>query len=134
MCIDASCSDMQPCTHVIRVTQPDDTTNQSTHTALLDLPHLPLAIMKVYIFPSLANKSLLSLSHFCDNGYVVQLTAKLIHLQHPTNPSKSLFGDSDRATGMWLIDITSNTDDAIVGDQPHHLGNSVYEYIKSKTS
>jgi len=76
----------------------------------------------------------LFLEQFCDNGYVVQLTAKVIHLQHPTDPSKSLFGNRDRATGMCLIDITSDTNDVIIGDQPHHLSNIVYEYTKAKTS
>merc|ERR1740124_885764 len=50
-----------------------------------DATHLPLAIRKIYIFPSLSNNSVLYLGQFYDNGYVVQLKATLIYLQHPND-------------------------------------------------
>ena len=41
---------------------------QATHTAKLDIPHLPQDARKAHIFPQLASGSLLSIGQLCDHG------------------------------------------------------------------
>ena len=91
----------------ICVQQPDGTVMQSSHTSLLALPELPLAMRKIHIFPQMHNKALLSLGNFCDNEYEIKLIKQRVCITHYTNPSLSLYGNRDEHTGIWTVDITS---------------------------
>ena len=91
----------------ISVIQPDGSTMQSSHTALIDAPHLPLAVRQAHIFPSMRNKALLSLGQFCDNGYDVALSQSSIHIIHHHDSSLSLHGTRDPSNGMWIVDISA---------------------------
>ena len=42
---------------------------QSTHTALLPFPQLPLAARRAHVFPALPEKALLSIGQFCDSKF-----------------------------------------------------------------
>ena len=86
--------------------QPDGTTMQSSHTALLSAPHLPIAVRRAHIFPQMRNKALLSLGQFCDNKYDVELTASTINIIHHHDASMSLSGSRDHSNGMWTINIS----------------------------
>ena len=48
----------------ISVIQPNGSIMWSSHTALMDAPHLPLAVRKVHIPPTMKNKALVSPGHF----------------------------------------------------------------------
>ena len=91
----------------ISVIQPDGSIMQSSHTALIDAPHLPLAVRQAHIFPSMRNKVLLSLGQFCDNGYDVALSQSDIHIIHHHDCSLSLHGTRDPSNGMWIVDISA---------------------------
>lgn len=62
-------TNVKTATHPIKVTQPDGTTNLSTHTCDLDLPELPIhARTNSHIIPGFANASLLSVRRLVDAG------------------------------------------------------------------
>ena len=81
---------------------------QSSHTALIDAPHLPLVVRKAHIFPTMKNKALLSLGKFHDNGYEVALAKSAIHIIHQHEASLSLHGTWEPSNGMWIVDISTN--------------------------
>ena len=59
---------VRPTTDGISVLIPNGDHMLSTHTAELDLPHLPHQAKQVHLFPSLASGSLLSIGKLCDAG------------------------------------------------------------------
>jgi hypothetical protein len=78
---------------------PDGSVIISTHTALLDLPHLSLAARRAHIFPLLANSALLSITQFCDNGVEAHFDASHVRIMQGT--TIVLQGDRDSNTGLW---------------------------------
>jgi len=76
-------ANIEPALHPITVTLPAGTTATSTHTALLNLPQLPLAARKVHLFPDFVG-SLLSICILCDHG----MTAVYTHPRPSPSPTK----------------------------------------------
>jgi len=70
------------------------------------------------------NKSLLSIAHFCDNGYNAIFTKHSLLLQH--NIFQKIFQST--TTGMWLIDLHA---EAI---QPVPTSNHVEESFRHTNS
>jgi hypothetical protein len=59
---------VKPATQPIAVQLPNGEHIWSSHTALLDIPALPLAARVAHIFPKLTSASLLSIGLLCDHG------------------------------------------------------------------
>ena len=130
MCVNAPVTQVKQCKHGISVIQPDGQKMTATHTALINMPHLPVAVRKVHLFPDLQNKSLLSLGQFCDNGYEIQLTQTSIHIKNTTDPSLSLTGSRAGPNSMWMINLlppTINTTNRTIQQM-----NNVYEVSKQR--
>ena len=130
MCVNAPVTQVKQCKHGISVIQPDGQKMTATHTALINIPHLPAAVRKVHLFPELQNKSLLSLGQFCDNGYEIQLTQTAIHIKNTTDPSLSLTGSRAGPNSMWMINLlppTNNTTNRTIQQM-----NNVYEVNKQR--
>ena len=66
---DKPCVNKVPIEQGISVRLPNGETLQSTHTALLPFPQLPLAARRAHVFPALQNKSLLSICQLCDSNF-----------------------------------------------------------------
>ena len=58
----------------IYVLLPNNDRITSTHTANLNLPHLPDPTKSVHLFPPLATGSLISVGQLCDHGYTATFT------------------------------------------------------------
>lgn len=95
------CTDIQPITDGSTVHLPDGHTMRSTHTAPLQIPHLPPSECKAHIFPQLANNSLISISQLCGNGCMATFTHDkvTIHYQH----IPILHGYHNYTTGLWYF-------------------------------
>ena len=114
---------MKICAPGITVKLPNNKTTSATHTALIDIPNIPLAARKCHIFPDMDNKALLSIAQFCDNGYHAIFTPTHLTLEHQKDPQQTLQGTRDTLTGMWSINLNptkNGTQDTEVLHQ-HHI-------------
>jgi hypothetical protein len=102
--MDSPCTNLQPVSHGIFVMLPNGDRIQSTHTALLPLPQLPLAARHAHIFPALRNRALLSIGQFCDSGFEAIFTANHVTLRR--NVIVELRGDRDHNNGLWNIRLS----------------------------
>ena len=82
---------------------------EATHTALLDMPHIPTNARQYHLFPDMGSKALLSIAQFVDNGYKAILTTQALHMVHEPNPSMSFEGTRDSVTRMWTINLNNIT-------------------------
>ena len=80
---------------------------QSTHTAYLDLPSLPLAARLVHIVPALHTQSLISLGQLCDAGCQVHLERAIINIT--LNDEIVLTGTRTPSTGLWHLNMSEPT-------------------------
>ena len=79
----------------------------STHTALLDIPTLPLEARKAHIFPDLHNSALILIGQFCDNGFEAKFNRQEVQILQ--NNHIVLRGPRDEQTGLWLIHLAPPT-------------------------
>jgi len=116
----------------ISVIQPDGSIMQSSHTALMDAPHLPLAVRKGHIFPIMKNKALLSLGQFYDNGYEVALKNPPSTLSTSiTLPFLSMVpGILPTACGLWTF--PSMLSSHLIHSSTAPQVNNVYELNKNR--
>jgi hypothetical protein len=77
---DSPCVEKNATTLGINVRLPNGCIITSTHTALLDLPALPLAARQAHLFPDLCNSALLSISQFCDHGFEARFNSKTVRI------------------------------------------------------
>jgi hypothetical protein len=103
--MDSPCTNLQPVSHGIFVMLPNGDRIQSTHTALLPLPQLPLAARHAHIFLALRNRALLSIGQFCDIGFEAIFTANHVTLRR--NGIGELCGDHDHNSGLWNIRLSN---------------------------
>ena len=68
---------------------------QSTHTALLPFPQLPLAAQRAHVFPALQNKALLLIGQFCDSNFTVVFHDSQVQLR---NDNTTITGQRDPST------------------------------------
>ena len=106
---------------------------QASHTAKLDIKHLPEAVRHAHLFEEMHNKCLLSLGQFCDNGYEVHLTEHEIFITHMMDAALSLKGHRDPYSKMWTVNITDQSCKTEARVQTTRLmANNVYEYKKKQ--
>ena len=112
---DAPCDNKIPTTNGIRVGIPDGTSMRSSHTANLNLDHIPLvfppAALRATVFPALKQQSLLSLGQFCDNGFITILTktnAYLIKHDNSIIKDATTIGVRNSTNGLWDVNLTQN--------------------------
>ena len=70
------CINTLPCHENMQINLPNKKIITPTHTAYLNLPNIPRAALKTYLFPDIPNKILLSLSQFYDHGYKIIFDSK----------------------------------------------------------
>jgi hypothetical protein len=94
---------------------------ESSHTAELDIPELNAVTYKAHVFPGMANHSLLSVVHLCDEGYIVTLKQASVTICD-SEKSQILNGPRHLNTGLWRINL-KQTNNHI----PEPISNNVYE-------
>ena len=94
---------LTPTKHGIIVELPNGSIIQATHTALLDLPSLPLAARTAHIFPDLKNGSLLSIGEMCDHGLTAQYTKHTVNIFNGSH--LVLSGTRSPHSRLWLINL-----------------------------
>jgi hypothetical protein len=124
--VDSPCLNKTPTSNGLRVLLPDGSTIQATHTALLDMPDLPIAARQGHIFPQLKHNALISISQFCDHGCTALFTSTDVQIL--VNSTTIICGSRQPATGLWTIDLDNqpkspSSHERILG----HAANSVYE-------
>ena len=67
--IQSECIDKRPTMEGVKVKLPDGGIITSTHTALLNLPQLPMKARRAHIFPDIKH-SLISINMLCEEGYM----------------------------------------------------------------
>ena len=75
---------------------------QSTHTALLPFPLLPLAARRAHVFPEPQNKALLSIGQFYDINFTAVFHDGQVQL---SNDNTTITGQRDPITGLYYIDL-----------------------------
>ena len=100
---------------------PNGSTIQASHTALLNLPQLPIEARRAHIFPDLNNSALVSIGQFCDNQCEAIFNKRQVKIINQHNEIV-LTGPRDPITGLWTIDLNPTPQSA----------NSVYEQRKQQ--
>jgi hypothetical protein len=122
-----------PCLNTVKsrtpltVRLPNGATTESSHTTELEIPELNTAASKAHDFPGMANHSLLSVGHLCDEGYIVtfkQDTAKICD----SGNSQILSGPRDLNTGLWRINSRQTNN-----HKSDPIANNVYEIRSTGT-
>ena len=98
------------------VALPDDTTMQATHSGILNIPQLPLKAKIAYKFPSI-KKSLVSISDLCNEGGSATFTKHNVYIYY--NCKIILKGFRDKTTGLWLLPLSLNHDQAMNYNPSH---------------
>ena len=75
---------------------------QSTHTALLPFPQLPLAARRAHVLLALQNKALLSICQFCDSNFTAVFRKGQVKL---SNEDNTITVKRDSSTGLYYIDL-----------------------------
>ena len=99
---------------------------QSTHTALLPFPQLPLAARRAHVFPEFQNKALLSIGQFCDSNFTAILHDGQVKL---SNDDTTITGQLDPSTGIYYIDLPEPL--PVAPQELHPFACSAYE-MKTK--
>ena len=76
-------TNLRPTPAPVTVTLPDGSTATSTHTGLLNLPHLPLAARTCHLFPAFRG-SLISIGQLTDHGLVATFDATSTTISTPS--------------------------------------------------
>jgi hypothetical protein len=124
--VDSLCLNKTPTSNGLRVLLPDGSTIQATHTALLDMPNLPIAARQAHIFPQLKHNALISISQFYDHGCTALFTSTDVQIL--VNSTTIIRGSRQPTTGLWTIDLDNQpqsptSNERILG----YVANSVYE-------
>jgi hypothetical protein len=93
----------RPATNPIAIHNPNGTIMYSTHTAELDIPHLPPAMHQVHIIPNLASHTLLSIGQMCDTGCAVTFNATTVTVTYQNR--LILQGTRTATTRLWHFDL-----------------------------
>ena len=98
-------TDMKVADPPIEVILPDGSEIQSTHTALLNIPSLPIKAREAHLFPTLSSGSLISMGLFCDQGCEVKFTAAKVVVER--DGATVVTGLQCPSTRLWNLDIPS---------------------------
>ena len=101
---DGPYTDLQPAAPGIAVRLPDSCLMHSSHTAVLNLPSLPIAARTAHIFPALASGSLLSIGLLCDHGCHATFTATTVTVTHH-GVIIATGARSHTTNGLWRIHL-----------------------------
>jgi hypothetical protein len=82
---------------------------------------LNAAASKAHVFPGMANHSLLSVVHLCDERYIVTFKHNEVTICDSAN-SQILSGPRDLNTGLWRINLKQTNN-----HKPEPIANKVYE-------
>jgi hypothetical protein len=96
-------------------------TMESSHTSELDIPELNAAASKAHVLPGMANHSLLSVGHLCNEGYIVTFKNALVTVCN-SQKFQIMSGPRDLNTGLWRINLRQDNQQI---HQP--VANNVYE-------
>jgi hypothetical protein len=99
-----------PANPAIHVTLPSGQSIQSTHTAELDIPHLPRDARTCHVFPDLTAGSLLSVGVLTDHGCQVLFDKEQVTIFR--GPQVILKGRREANTCLWTINLTGPPTDA----------------------
>jgi hypothetical protein len=88
----------------LTVRLPNGATMESTHTAALDIPELNKAASIEHVYPGMANNSLLSVGHICNEGYTVTFRIESVTIYN-SQGIQILRGAPDLDTGLWRINL-----------------------------
>jgi hypothetical protein len=111
----------------ITVRLPNRATVESSPTAELEVPELNATASKAHVLPGMANHSLLSVGHLCEEGYIVTFNNASVTVCN-YQKSQILRGPQDLHTGLWRINLRRNNQ---LIHQP--IANNVYELRSTGT-
>jgi hypothetical protein len=95
----------RPAANPITIHNPNGTIMYSTHTAELDIPHLPPAACQVHIVPDLASHTLLSIGQLCDAGCDVTFNANAVTVTYQNHLILQVTRTA--TTRLWHFIITA---------------------------
>ena len=93
----------------VKVSLPDNTILQSTHTGNLPLKHLSTAATTAHILPGLQNNSLLSLGQLGDDGCMILLSRQYMHVFKIFE--LILKGFRNNIDGLWDVPLQLHPND-----------------------
>jgi hypothetical protein len=94
---------------------------ESSDTAELNIPELNTAASIAHVFPGLANHSLLSVRHICNEGYIVTFKNASVTVCN-SKEFQILSGPRDLDTVLWYINLRQDNQQL-----QKSLSNNVYE-------
>jgi hypothetical protein len=111
----------RPASNPLAIHNPNGMIMYSTHTAELDIPHLPTGARQVHIIPDLASHTLLSIGQLCDAGCDVTFNANaVIVLPGLLNPT----GNSNRHHTFMALRLAPSRPAPAPGPDEHHAMSS----------
>jgi hypothetical protein len=103
--------DVRPTTAPVTVFLPDGSKATSTHTALINWPHLPVEARLAHVFPTFAG-SLISIGQLCDCGFTASYNKDNVIIRN--NDTIILSGVRDQNTKLWMLDMSSCPADIMI--------------------
>ena len=101
--INSDCIEKRKVTSGLEVKLPDGATIKSTHTAILDIPQLPMRARRAHLFPDIKH-ALLSISMLCDEGYMAIFDKIRVYIIK--DGIVLLSGIRDPRTNLYMVNIT----------------------------
>jgi hypothetical protein len=120
MLVNAPCLNKVKSQNPLTVRLPNGATMDSTHIASLDIPELNKDASIAYIFPGMANHSLLSVGKNCNEGYSITFWIDAFTIYN-SQEVQILKGARDLDTGLWRINLRKEYQ-----QHPHEVANNVY--------
>jgi hypothetical protein len=98
-------TNQQPTQHGVDVILPDGSSITSTHTALLQLPHiLPIGARTAHIFPGLKSGSLISIGQLCDHGCSATFDSTQVRIHY--QDKIIMTGTRSHVTNhLWILEL-----------------------------
>ena len=106
--MNSECVDKRTTSEGLKVGLPDGSTITSTHTALLNIPQLPMRARRAHLFPKITH-ALLSISMLCDEGYMAIFDDVRVYIIKDS--VVLLHGIRDPNTNLYMVNMSPNKDE-----------------------
>jgi len=123
---------VKPAVEPIAVQLPNGAHIWSTHTAILDIPALPIAARVAHIFPQLTSASLISIGLLCDHGCTAVYTNTQVQILD-AQQNVVLTGSRSPITKLWMIPLVPTDNMARGTNTDVSRGHTMSTVIHSQT-
>ena len=103
--INSECVDKRQTDEGLNVHLPDGLVITSTHTAMMNIPQLPMKARRAHMFPDISH-AFLSISMLCDEDYMAIFDEKRVYIIK--NGNVLLHGIRDSVTNLYVVNMSTD--------------------------